>query len=75
MRKSRTKKLRGSKRMKEQGYTQVSLWLDAKEKARMLSAARAKNKPLATWIREEINDVLDAREEDDDKQANNAHGG
>lgn len=46
------KKSQGTKRMKEQGYLQSQLWLDAAEAQLLRDAADKVGKRLATYIRE-----------------------
>ena len=46
------KKLSGAARMKQQGYKRVELWLDMNEFAIITNAAKLRDKPLASFIRE-----------------------
>ena len=43
---------RGATRMRQNGYRQVSLWLDRAELNILLEAAAKRTRPLATYIRE-----------------------
>ena len=53
MRKAYTRtKSQGTKRMKEQGYLQSQLWLDAAEAQLLKDASEKAGKPLATYIRD-----------------------
>lgn len=54
MAKKKTKPARasGSTRMREQGYTVVTLWLSPGEMTLVKQAARGVAKPLATYVRE-----------------------
>lgn len=50
----RNPKRKGAMRMREMGYRQVQLWLDAKEAEAINKASRKDGKRLSTWIREMI---------------------
>ncbi|VTU02790.1 unnamed protein product [Gemmataceae bacterium] len=45
--------VRGAKRMREQGYKQVALWLGPVEAGVIAAAAKRLGMPVATWIREQ----------------------
>jgi hypothetical protein len=44
-------KKQGASRMREQGYRQVTLWLDANELSVIKRAAQTDGRPVATWCR------------------------
>lgn len=48
---------RGASRMREQGYKQCILWLSPKEWERMDAASRMEGKPMATFIRDNANEL------------------
>lgn len=65
-RKKKSEKLRGAKRMKENGMRLVSVWLDRSEAQVIEEAAALVGKKLATFVREaafgSAGVVLDARD-------------